>query len=245
MEVHLHNSWLTYGIGLHRLREAGLLPEIFGYLDQRPLTLDQVHKFCKILFIGADGCIDLPHPRKGSWNNFFQTVKLLNEKEKRQWNPVKKKMMHWIDLDRLVAMHDPGKDQLNQRQHLEHNTKNDWQNDPHSDRRRNRLTSNRDAPDPSSDIRQNEPLFENPPPGLQGPCRSHSLSTSPPNPNIIALKHFLLTIPLMFPPSNTTVEPHEYFTKLKMLHSETIAGVSDDVQMELLVRGMIFIQFCP
>jgi hypothetical protein len=243
MEVHLHNPWLTYGIGLHRLREAGLLPEIFGYLDQRPLTLDQLHKFCETFFLGDDGCIDLPHPMEQSRNNFFRTVKVLIEKEKMQWNPVKKKMMPWIDFDRLEAMHYAGKDGMNQRRHLKHNTKNEWTTDPHSYSRRNRPTSNRDVPDPPSDSRKKQPSFGNPP-GLQGPCcSSHRLSASLSNPEIIAIKHFLLTIPQMFPPKNTTVEPHEYFTKWKMLDSEAFVGVSDDVQIELLVRGMIFLQF--
>ena len=133
MEIHLHNPWLTYGIGLHRLREAGLLPEICGYLDQRPLTLDDLHEFCETFFIGDDGCIDLPHPMEQSWNNFFRTVKVLVEKEKRQWNPVKKKTMPWIDLDRLEAMYDAGKDGMNQRQNLEHHdTKHDRHKNPHS-----------------------------------------------------------------------------------------------------------------
>ncbi len=60
MEIHLYNPWLTYGIGLHRLREAGLLPDIFNYLDERPLTLDELHELCETFFIGDDGCIDSP-----------------------------------------------------------------------------------------------------------------------------------------------------------------------------------------
>lgn len=35
MEVYLHNPWLTYGVGLHRLREAGFAPEIMDDLDER------------------------------------------------------------------------------------------------------------------------------------------------------------------------------------------------------------------
>lgn len=105
MEVHLHNPWLTYGIGLHRLREAGLLPEIFGILDEQPLTLDQLHEFCKTFFVGDSGCIDLPHPRKSSWNIFSRALKIMIDKEKSQWNPVMKKVMPWIDLDKLDVMH--------------------------------------------------------------------------------------------------------------------------------------------
>jgi hypothetical protein len=236
LEVHLHNPWLTYGIGLHRLREAGLLPEIFGHLDQRPLTLEQLHEFCKIFFIGDDGCIDLPHPRKNSWNNFFRTLKVLIDKEKSQWNSVKKKVMSWIDLDILEAKHGGQR----------HVTKNDWQKNLYSDNRRKRLIldsdapDHSDAPDPPSDSRENEPLFEHTPPGLQRPCHSHMLSTSPSYSNITAIKHFLFKIPLMFPPTNKMVEPHEYFTKWKPFDSDAFAGVSSDEQMGLLLRGMTF-----
>lgn len=37
LEVYLHNPWLTYGIGLHRLRESGFAPDIMDDLDERPL----------------------------------------------------------------------------------------------------------------------------------------------------------------------------------------------------------------
>ena len=41
-------------MGLHRLREAGLLHDIFDSLDERPFTLDQLqlHEFFNVLFIG-------------------------------------------------------------------------------------------------------------------------------------------------------------------------------------------------
>ena len=53
--------------------------------------------------------IDLTHPRKCLWNNFFFTLTMLVKKAKKQWNPMKKKMMPWIDLVRVKAMHDAGK----------------------------------------------------------------------------------------------------------------------------------------
>ncbi len=227
--MHLHNPWLTYGIGLHRLREAGLLPEIFGHLDQRPFTLDQLHEFCKIFFIGNDGCIDLPHPKQSSWNEFFGTLKVLIDKEKTQWNPVKKKVMPWIDMDVLEAKHGDKR----------HDDKSEWQRGLHSVNRRNRHS---DAPDPPSASRKNEPLsFEHAPPGLQRPCHNHRLSISPSESSIVSLRRFLFMIPLMFPPKNTMVEPHDYFTKWKKFDSEAFAGVSSDEQIGLLLRGMTFL----
>ena len=38
MEIYLHNPWLTYSIGLHRLRESGFAPDIMDDLDERPFT---------------------------------------------------------------------------------------------------------------------------------------------------------------------------------------------------------------
>jgi hypothetical protein len=89
------------------IAEAGLLPswEIFGCLDQRSFTLDQLHEFCMIFFVGDDRRIDLPHPRKSSWVSFSDALRVLIAKEKTQWNPVKKKTMPWIDLDRLQMMY--------------------------------------------------------------------------------------------------------------------------------------------
>jgi len=105
MEVYLYNPWLTYGMGLHRLREAGLAPEVMDDLDERPLTLDELYEFCKMLFVGDDDLINLPHPKK-SWNNFFRSLNVLVEKEKLQWNPVKRKSMPWINLSKLESKYE-------------------------------------------------------------------------------------------------------------------------------------------
>ena len=103
-QIQLRNPWLTYGMGLHRLREAGLLSDVFDFLDEHPFTLDQLHEFCIALFIGEKSGIKLPHPRE-SRTSFFQTLKMLVDKEEMQWNPVRKKMMPWIDMARLEAIH--------------------------------------------------------------------------------------------------------------------------------------------
>jgi len=117
MEVYLHNPWLTYSKGLHRLRESGLAPDILGDLDERPLTLDEVHQLCILLFIGDDTSIHLPlapyqptsirQLRRASWvQNWFPFITALEglvKKEELQWNPIKKKMMPWIDLDKLES----------------------------------------------------------------------------------------------------------------------------------------------
>jgi hypothetical protein len=226
MEIHLYNPWLTYGIGLHRLREAGLLPEIFGDLDERPLNLDQLHEFCKIFLIGDDRCIDLPHPRKSSWNDFFGTLKVLIDKEKTQWNPVKKKVMPWIDLDKLQSIHG-GRKIFGRRHTTTSFQRSSSQN--HYSRRQSM-----------------EPLgcHEQPTQRSQDYCRDNrdSLINSKTECISVAdLQNFIFTAPLKFPPNNTMVEPHKYFEKWKVFDSEAFVGVNGDELTELLLRGMLFL----
>ena len=62
MEVYLHNPWLTYGIGLHRLREAGLATELMDELDEKALNMSQIHQFFLEFFVGGILDIDLCNP---------------------------------------------------------------------------------------------------------------------------------------------------------------------------------------
>jgi len=108
LEVYLHNPWLTYTMGLHRLRESGLAPKLMDELDTRPLCLDEIHQLCKLLFIGEDSGFNLPHPQE-NWCGFLIGLETLVENEKPQWNPIKKRPTPWINLRKLKAMHGGGK----------------------------------------------------------------------------------------------------------------------------------------
>ncbi|KAL7527561.1 hypothetical protein ACHAXR_002014, partial [Thalassiosira sp. AJA248-18] len=159
MEVYLYNPWLTYSIGLHRLREAGLAPDVLDDLDERPLTLDEIHQLCKLLFGGEDGDVDLPLPpyqptasdqlRRTSWVDnwipFIIGMETLVEKEKLQWNPIKKRLAPWIDVQKLESSL---KEQLGQSSHASngHGTPNSFPVPPRQDpntanRRRHAATS--------------------------------------------------------------------------------------------------------
>ena len=207
MEIHLHNPWLTYGMGLHRLREAGLLPAIFDSLDEHPFTLDQLHGFCNALFIGDKGGIKLPHPRE-SLTSFFQTLKMLVDEEELQWNPVRKKMMPWIDMARLEAIHC-------RRSRDNHRSKS--------------------VHDPPGDYKQHtRPKYERSSSEPTNVSANDHVQTRPPcNP----LQHFLLNVPQRFPPTNTTVEMHEYFSKWKTFDDAAFDGFSGDELVELLTKG--------
>jgi len=106
-EVYLYNPWLTYTMGLHRLRESGLAPEVMDDLDEEPLDLDAIHELCRLLFLGRDeNCKrTLPHPRRDGWRDFFRALTALVEREKPRWNPIKKTRTPWINLAKLDAMH--------------------------------------------------------------------------------------------------------------------------------------------
>ena len=209
MEIQLHNPWLTYGMGLHRLREAGLLSDVFDFLDEHPFTLDQLHGFCIALFIGDKSGIKLPHPRE-SWTSFFQTLKMLVDKEEMQWNPVRKKMMPWIDMARLEAIHC-------RRSRDNHRSKS--VHDPPGDKQQAMPKKyERSSSEPSPNVSANVHIQTRP------PC----------NP----LQHFLLTVPQRFPPTNTTVEMHEYFSKWKAFDEDAFDGFSGDELVELLAKGM-------
>ena len=194
-------------MGLHRLREAGLLLHEFDALDEHPFTLDQLHEFCIALFIGDKSGIKLPHPRE-SRTSFFQTLKMLVDKEEMQWNPVRKKMMPWMDMARLEAIHC---------RHSRDNHRSKSVHDPPGDKQQTRYERSSSEP-----------------PNVSANVHRQSNSTPPCNP----LQHFLLTVPQRFPPTNTTVEMHEYFGKWKTFDDAAFVGFSGDELVELLAKGL-------
>jgi len=101
MEVYLYNPWLTYSLGLHRLREAGLAWGAVGELDEKPFSFDKIHALV-IDFFGVDKR-DLPRP-KDDWGGFLDALQAINEREARQYSMVKKRKTSWIDIRKLESM---------------------------------------------------------------------------------------------------------------------------------------------
>lgn len=95
-EIFEKNPWLTYGLPLHRMREKGFHQNIFDLLDERKLSRDEVRDFLRLLF----GSYEAPDPEV-DWKGFAAVVQRLVTKEKKQWNPARKKMMPWIDMKQL------------------------------------------------------------------------------------------------------------------------------------------------
>ncbi|KAL3783908.1 hypothetical protein HJC23_007646 [Cyclotella cryptica] len=103
MEVYLHNPWLTYGIGLHRLREAGLGTELMDHLDELSFSLDEIHEFCIELFVGKSIDVPLQNPCH-DFPGFVSDLQNILKREKLVWNPVKNMLCPWIDIEKLKKM---------------------------------------------------------------------------------------------------------------------------------------------
>eukprot|EP00581_Thalassiosira_minuscula_P007576 CAMPEP_0183703774 /NCGR_PEP_ID=MMETSP0737-20130205/1387_1 /TAXON_ID=385413 /ORGANISM="Thalassiosira miniscula, Strain CCMP1093" /LENGTH=420 /DNA_ID=CAMNT_0025930571 /DNA_START=175 /DNA_END=1437 /DNA_ORIENTATION=- len=99
-EIHKHNPWLNYALPLHRLREMGYHDRVFDMMDERPFTHEELRKFCNTLLTEQHPSEELPDP-SADWKEFSKAVKNLLEKQKRQWNPIEKKLTPWIDIKKM------------------------------------------------------------------------------------------------------------------------------------------------
>lgn len=224
---------------MHRLREAGLVTSIFDGLDERSFKLDELYKFCKSLFVGENSGVKLPLPRKNSKESiadFVHTLKNIVEKEELQWNPVKKKMMPWVDMHMLEIMlcrhhdhdhHKCGEDSKESDSY--HKTGSNIHRDS---REKVRSTSGHHGE------HQQERLDHHTRPqrptgrrlSMKSPSDQKQYKCDP-------LQHFLLSIPLRVPPINDEVEPHEYFDTWQAFDEEAFAVDGGEDLLNLLGRG--------
>jgi len=105
-EVHEENPWLNYCLPLHRLREMGFHDRIFDMMDERLLTKGELRDFCVLLF-GLDKMDGVPDPNV-DWSGFLKNVDSLLKQESFQWNPIKKKVMPWMDIKKLHKCYGDG-----------------------------------------------------------------------------------------------------------------------------------------
>lgn len=109
-QVHQLNPWLTYGLPLHRCREAGFRHKIFDLLDERKLTLDEVAAFCRLLFFSGETTVLVdPH---ADWQGFVQQLQRALQRETDQYNPVKRRVTPWIQLHILERQYGPHRLQI-------------------------------------------------------------------------------------------------------------------------------------
>jgi len=99
-EVYQFNQWLNYALPLHRIREMGFSHKLFDLLDERSLTKDELKQFCMLLF-GPTKLDGIPDPQI-DWKGFMKHLdNVVNNQEKKQWNPMTKKVAPWVDLKKL------------------------------------------------------------------------------------------------------------------------------------------------
>lgn len=92
-EVHAANPWLTYGEPLHRLREFGVLIKEADMMDTTKLTVDQIRRFCVIIFGGSVD--DYPHPQL-DWEGFIAKLQADINRTGLVWDPHSKKLSPWM-----------------------------------------------------------------------------------------------------------------------------------------------------
>lgn len=98
-EVRTFNEWLNYAMPLHRCRESGCYDQVLDMLDERSLTKGEVLDLLKILF-GDDVLSAMPNPST-NWGGFIKCVRSIVKKEGQEWNPAIKKVLPWIDVNKL------------------------------------------------------------------------------------------------------------------------------------------------
>jgi hypothetical protein len=105
-EVRRHNKWLNYGLPMHRCRELGYHSRVFDFLDERPLTKDEMRDFCSILF--GTRLETVPDPTV-LWKEFLEYIQEKLGFEEEQFDPLTKKKGPWIYVKVLHRIYGKGK----------------------------------------------------------------------------------------------------------------------------------------
>ncbi|EJK74309.1 hypothetical protein THAOC_04022 [Thalassiosira oceanica] len=215
-EVYLSNPWLTYSIGLHRLREAGLGWDQLDRLDEAPLPFSDIHRLCCKLFVSKDGP-RLRNPHE-DWDCFIKDLKRILQSEKLQYNSVKKKRTPWIDLRKLESIY----------RHSQR--KKHGKPEQHNAESKTKRTA-------CSKAAKTFPQAPPSPQTLQD-LLAH-WSHQPTNKTLRPLAELLITTPDTFPPTNKFIEPLQYFSKWKVISSEAFNCESEDELKGLLKHGKV------
>lgn len=104
-EIYKFNPWVTYGLPLHRCREMGFHHRVLDLLDERTLTLDEVLVLLRLLFDKQLSCD--PHV---DWDGFLEEVqKEILPLEEFTYNPIRKRLTPWLDLNKLQRTYGPSR----------------------------------------------------------------------------------------------------------------------------------------
>ena len=106
-EVCAKNAWLNYTLPLHQCREMGYYNRPFDLLDERLLSPDELREFLFLLF-GAENFDGVPDPQ-ADWKGFVKGIQAIVSREKKQWNPVTKKLGPWVDVVKMDKLYKKNK----------------------------------------------------------------------------------------------------------------------------------------
>ena len=205
MEIYLTNPWLTYGLGLHRLREAGLASDLIGELDERCFTIYDIHRFCQEFITGEK--VYLPHPR--NWDAFISSLANALSNEKQQWNPIKRRQTPWIDIKKLEKM-------FGRRKRTTSPQKSQYSGAGVGRREfASSMTSRADSYNNDMTLQQVIQRWSHQPPNYK---------------KLNSMQDLLVNMPRLFPPTNHAVEAHEYFEKWKRLSREAFTGEGEELK---------------
>lgn len=254
MEVYLRNPWLTYGIGLHRIRESGLGTELMDDLDEKPFTIDEIRDFVAEFFIGKGGTFSIRNPNI-DFDGFIQDVQSIVDKEKPVWNPVKNKLTPWLDIHKIKVVYAAQSKQRRARVGLSRMNSTDDAGRSRPRRANGNLHASMNGAFNSSmptglnrtttdfPRRTSEPDNSKPkepsvpkPTSLQEVIQQWSRQ-APSYKKLKPLETLLVDVPNLFPPTNTFVETHEYYFKWKEFSEDAFSGESGDELKELLRRA--------
>lgn len=83
LDICKHNSWLNYGLPLHRARERGFHVRVLDFLDETPLSKSEQKDVCGVIF-GKEKMEDCPDPGVDD-AGFKAHIDSLQETEQLQW----------------------------------------------------------------------------------------------------------------------------------------------------------------
>lgn len=117
-KVSKHNPWLNYGLPLHLTRESCIESTAFDAINDRPLDFVELGEFVALLFdrhgslhggSGLKAVDDRPLPNPHSnYRDFRKDVQELCRRSGDLWNPLKQKLLPWINLKQLDRIYASG-----------------------------------------------------------------------------------------------------------------------------------------
>lgn len=97
-EVGGANSWLTYSAHLHRLREWGCANKVFDLLDEKLLSVSEMHGLIQAVL--GDAALDLPDPQL-DWPSFEKQLTAILERTPMVWDPLQRRKRPWFVLSKI------------------------------------------------------------------------------------------------------------------------------------------------